>query len=94
MRTLTIPEPFKTLDPPAGPIVTRFISLAPLGNAQKQKSLHALALVPASEMDPQALAAQPEGTTASPYDVSRKRPMEDEAGLGEFLCYWDKNTEQ
>jgi hypothetical protein len=35
--------------------------------AAKAKSLHALALTPASDLPPDQLSAQPEGATASPY---------------------------
>lgn len=34
----------------------------------KQKSLHALALVPSSDQGPEALSSIPEGSTPSPYD--------------------------
>lgn len=48
----------------------------PAGNAAKQKSLHALGMVPAAHMDASALNARPEGATGSPYEAaaaSRKR---------------------
>jgi hypothetical protein len=72
----------------AGAHVTRFIGLAPVGNAAKQKSLHALALVPAADMDAASLGARPEGTTPCPYALpsASKRPFPgagDDAGLGE-----------
>lgn len=63
----------------AGAHVTRFIALAPVGNSSKQRFLHALALVPAAEMDAETLAARPANTTSSPYEEassSRKRPHE------------------
>ena len=63
----------------AGAHVTRFIALAAVGNTSKQKFLHALALIPAAEMDAKALTVQPPNTTASPYEEAssgRKRPFE------------------
>jgi hypothetical protein len=57
-----------------------------VGNAAKAKNLHALALVPATEMDAATLTQKPEGTTPCPYELpgSSKRPFpgEDE-GLGD-----------
>jgi hypothetical protein len=57
--------------------------------AAKQKSLHALALVPSSEQDADALSAIPDGSTPSPYDDSlhqqqgkkRQQPMEVRLGM-------------
>ncbi len=51
----------------SGAHVTRFIGLAEVGNASKQKSLHALALVPASQMDVKELQQKPADTTAIPF---------------------------
>lgn len=62
-----------------------------VGNSQKQKWLHALGLVPAAEMTPEALQAVPEGTTKCPYgggkgggEGGRKRPVgeEEDTDLG------------
>ena len=47
--------PYMNKDLGAGAHATRFIGLAPVGNAAKQKFLHALALVPAVDMDQKAL---------------------------------------
>ena len=64
-----------------GSHVTRFIALASVGNASKQKFLHALGLVPAADMDTAALATQPPNTTPSPYEqASRKRQHEADSG--------------
>ena len=67
----------------AGSHVTRFIGLAMVGNTGKQRFLHALALVPAAEMDAATLAAKPANTTPSPYEgvaTARKRPYEASIG--------------
>ena len=72
----------------AGSHATRFIGLAAVGNANKQKHLHALGLMPAVDMDQKALTARPEGASDSPYGgaANGKRPLEDEdAELGEGL---------
>eukprot|EP00232_Nephroselmis_pyriformis_P016762 CAMPEP_0182878580 /NCGR_PEP_ID=MMETSP0034_2-20130328/15439_1 /TAXON_ID=156128 /ORGANISM="Nephroselmis pyriformis, Strain CCMP717" /LENGTH=642 /DNA_ID=CAMNT_0025011473 /DNA_START=1 /DNA_END=1929 /DNA_ORIENTATION=+ len=64
-------EPYK---PPApARHVTRFIALGAVGNAGKHKSLHALGLVAAKDMDAASLAAVPPGTTRDPYSA----PAED-----------------
>ena len=62
---------------PAGAHVTRFVGLASLGNAAKAKALHALALVPAADMDLATLHQKPDGTTPSPYHIASnaKRPL-------------------
>ncbi len=50
--------PYMNKDLGAGAHATRFIGLAPVGNAGKQKFLHALALVPAVDMDQKALTVR------------------------------------
>jgi hypothetical protein len=57
---------------------TRFVALAPVGNAGKQKFLHALGLVPASTMSPEQLAQQPDGCTPSPFEMAAKRPAQEQ----------------
>ena len=52
--------PYSNPDLGAGTHVTRFIGLAAVGNVAKQKSLHALELVPASEMHIDTLQQKPE----------------------------------
>ncbi|EME42564.1 hypothetical protein DOTSEDRAFT_89929 [Dothistroma septosporum NZE10] len=52
--------------------VTRFISLAPLNNRQKQKAMYAFTLEP-SAPPPQQI---PDGCTASPFTSSKKRKLE------------------
>lgn len=61
----------------AGSHVTRFIGLAEFGNASKQKSLHALGIQPAAEMEPSALQQKPAGSTPCPYTAAQKRPVDD-----------------
>ncbi len=69
--------------------MTRFIALASVGNAAKAKSLHALALTPAADMDIAALTQRPDGTTPCPYELpnASKRPFpgQDE-GTGGQVC--------
>ena len=52
--------PYLNADLGAGSHVTRFIGLACVGNVAKQKSLHALGLTPAAQMDLEALQQKPE----------------------------------
>lgn len=69
--------------------MTRFIALASVGNPAKAKSLHALALTPAADMDIAALTQRPDGTTPCPYELpsASKRPFpgQDE-GTGGQVC--------
>ena len=60
----------------AGSHVTRFIALAEVGNAAKQKSLHALNVQPAVEMEAATLQQKPAGSTPCPYTTGLKRPLE------------------
>lgn len=52
--------------------VTRFLSLAPYGNASKQKWIYAFSLEPSAE-PPKSL---PAGVTASPFTAPRKRKLD------------------
>ena len=52
--------PYLNTDLGAGAHVTRFIGLASVANVAKQKSLHALGLVPAADMDIETLQQKPE----------------------------------
>jgi hypothetical protein len=61
--------PYASRDLGAGARATRFLALAPVGNAAKAKFLHALALVPAHALPPEQLAAVPAGATPSPYEL-------------------------
>lgn len=69
--------PYMNKDLGAGAHATRFISLAPVGNPEKAKWLHALGVVPAAQMTTEALHARPAGCTESPYMMagSSKRPV-------------------
>ena len=75
----------------AGGHVTRFIALASVGNPAKAKSLHALALTPAADMDIAVLTQRPDGTTPCPYELpnSSKRALngqDEDAGGQAGLC--------
>ncbi|XP_077210605.1 cwfJ-like family protein / zinc finger (CCCH-type) family protein isoform X1 [Tasmannia lanceolata] len=52
--------------------VTRFLGLAPVGNKDKQKFIHAISPTPASTMPAAELCMKPPNTTLSPYTVSEK----------------------
>ena len=71
--------------------MTRFIALASVGNPAKAKSLHALALTPAADMDIAVLTQRPDGTTPCPYELpkSSKRALngqDEDAGGQARLC--------
>ena len=71
--------------------MTRFIALASVGNSAKAKSLHALALTPAADMDIAVLTQRPDGTTPCPYELpnSSKRALngqDDDTGGQVWLC--------
>lgn len=74
-------EPFfhPPKDPQSDPEVTRFISLAPLGNARKAKAMYAFSLA----ISPGPL---PQGSTVSPFlaraDLSKKRSAPSDRGEG------------
>jgi len=68
-------EPFfhASADPPHP--ITRFVSLAPFGNAEKSKWIYAFSLEP-STAPPSVL---PQGCTASPFLARKKRKLEPQA---------------
>ncbi|XP_060209919.1 zinc finger CCCH domain-containing protein 64 isoform X2 [Lycium barbarum] len=54
---------------------TRFLGLAPVGNKDKQKFIHAISPTPASTMSKTELTAKPPNTTLSPYtNVDKAAP--------------------
>ncbi|KAL8093926.1 zinc finger CCCH domain-containing protein 64 [Apium graveolens] len=57
-------EPYANID---AVHVTRFIGLAPVGNADKQKFIHALSPTPAATMAATEISMKPTNTTSSPY---------------------------
>ncbi|XP_052199797.1 zinc finger CCCH domain-containing protein 64 isoform X2 [Diospyros lotus] len=66
--------------------VTRFFGLAPVGNKNKQKFIHAISPTPASTMSASELRVTPPNTTSSPYtfvgktaqtERTEKRPSSD-----------------
>lgn len=76
--------------------MTRFIALASVGNPAKAKSLHALALTPAADMDIAALTQRPDGTTPCPYELpsASKRPFpgQDEGSGGQVCALTSAST--
>ena len=74
--------PYASPDLGAGPRATRFIGLAHVGNAAKQKFLHALALAPSAAQTPEQLSAVPEGATASPFVDAKGRRRDAGGGDG------------
>jgi len=81
--------------------VTRFIALGAVGNAQKEKWMHALGVQPAVSMPPPQLYSVPPGSSVSPYSVqaiqaaaaAAKRPFEgvDEGGPeGQYWRFQEK----
>lgn len=76
-----------------------------MGNASKQKWLHALGLTPASDMTPEQLQQVPEGSAVSPYGAGsssgkgKKRGAdgapggdeEDEGDLGAQTWRWQQH---
>ncbi|XP_009793980.1 zinc finger CCCH domain-containing protein 64 [Nicotiana sylvestris] len=59
--------------------VTRFLGLAPVGNKDKQKFIHAISPTPASTMSKTELRAKPPNTTLSPYTIVGKAAPHDGA---------------
>ncbi|KAM0026666.1 putative transcription factor C3H family [Helianthus debilis subsp. tardiflorus] len=57
-------EPYVNVD---AAHVTRFIGLAAVGNASKQKFIHAISPTPASTMSSTEISTKPPNTTLSPY---------------------------
>ncbi|KAH7619036.1 hypothetical protein Ndes2526B_g05985 [Nannochloris sp. 'desiccata'] len=95
--------PYLNPDLGAGTLATRFISLGNVGNTTKQKWLHALGVVPASQMTPEELSTSPQGATKSPYlRMSAKRAAEGQPdntgggddGLGEQSWRWHDRSKR
>ncbi|KXZ54774.1 hypothetical protein GPECTOR_4g844 [Gonium pectorale] len=82
--------PFSHRDLGAGIRVTRFVGLAPLGHPSKAKSLHALGLVPAAALEPEALTAAPEGCTPSPFELRQAKREQDEMNAGGDFNRWQQ----
>ncbi|KAL2553721.1 Zinc finger CCCH domain-containing protein 64 [Forsythia ovata] len=59
--------------------VTRFFGLAPVGNRNKQKFMHAISPTPASTMSTSELCTKPPNTTLSPYTIVDKASPTDGA---------------
>lgn len=91
--------PYLNPDIGTGSHATRFISLGEVGNADKQKWLHALQLVPASEMTEESLKSVPPGTTESPYEykgagVKRGAELNGDANMGEQSWRWTDRSKR
>lgn len=61
---------------------TRFISLASVGNAKKQKWLHALGIEPGGTMNPIKLCQMPPDSTPSPYAMAGVSSLQQRGGGG------------
>ena len=68
--------------------VTRFLSLAPFGNPEKQKWIYAFSLEP-SAPPPQAL---PQGCTASPFTNTKKRKLKSQQDSYNSFRYANSNS--
>lgn len=80
-------EPFVTAasDDKGDTFVTRFISMAPFGNAAKAKAMYAFTLNKADE-------SVPPGTTASPFKPKeKKRPHNDDSSFSRFGSHHDNH---
>lgn len=90
--------PYINPDLGAGSHVTRFVSLADVGNNSKQKWLHALALKPASQMEPEALSAVPAGSTGFPFSSQAiqagKRSIMETSELGAQTWRWQEHSKR
>lgn len=78
--------PYTNPDLGAGTHVTRFIGLAAVGNVAKQKSLHALGLVPAADMDVEALQQKPEVRSSPSHCQSMRHLHICHIGVGRSSC--------
>ena len=82
-------EPFFHNTPPPRPI-TRFISLAPFGNTEKQKWIYAFSLEPSAPPP----AALPEGCTAPPFATQKKRKLDSQQESYNNFRYSNGNSNQ
>lgn len=80
-------EPYFHPGPPPRP-VTRFLSLAPLNNAQKHKAMYAFSLEP-SATPPERM---PEGCTALPFAGSKKRKLDSQQDSYNQFRYGNGNS--
>ncbi|XP_022147642.1 zinc finger CCCH domain-containing protein 64 isoform X2 [Momordica charantia] len=63
-------EPYSNVD---AVHVTRFLGLAPVGNKEKQKFIHALSPIPSSTMSATEISMKPPNTTLSPYILTERK---------------------
>ncbi|KAI3845553.1 hypothetical protein MKX03_019702, partial [Papaver bracteatum] len=64
-------EPYSN---PEAKHVTRFVGLAPVGNKDKQKFIHAISPTPASMLSADEMSNRPPNTTLSPYSTVQTTP--------------------
>ncbi|XP_057247376.1 zinc finger CCCH domain-containing protein 64 isoform X2 [Beta vulgaris subsp. vulgaris] len=67
-------EPYTNID---AVHVTRFFGLAPVGNKEKQKFMHAISPTPASTMTVAEISTKPPNTTLSPYTIVDDTPRKE-----------------
>ncbi|CAK9140534.1 unnamed protein product [Ilex paraguariensis] len=89
-------EPYANVD---AAHVTRFLGLAPVGNKDKQKFIHALSPTPASTMSAAELDMRPPNTTLLPYGFAEKTVHTDGAAKrpGDSISdlqYWRYDVSQ
>ncbi|CAB4064463.1 CWF19-like protein 1 [Lepeophtheirus salmonis] len=70
--------------------VTRFVSLAPVGNTQKEKWLYAFNIIPLSKLTNEELTQQPEYASDIPYKMSHL--IQDEENNGGSQFFFDMNA--
>nr|XP_043616736.1 zinc finger CCCH domain-containing protein 64 [Erigeron canadensis] len=68
--------------------ITRFIGLAAVGNASKQKFIHAISPTPASTMSSNEISTKPPNTTLSPYTYVEKEPEKRSSDVANDPQYW------
>ncbi|GLI67306.1 hypothetical protein VaNZ11_011492 [Volvox africanus] len=86
--------PFSHRDLGAGIRVTRFVGLAPQRHPSKAKALHALGMVPAANMEPEALSVVPEGCTPSPFELRKAKRDQEEMNAGGEFSRWQQAKKQ
>lgn len=79
--------------------MTRFISIASVGNQKKQKWIHALGLVPCENMDVEQFTSIPADATQCPYSLfqtrmKRKMNGDDEEELGKQSWRWEDRAKK
>lgn len=88
--------PYINEDKGTGRHVTRFLGMGPVGNAEKQKWIQALGLVPCERMEPGQFKAIPPESTKCPYSGfhGRKRDVDETSLHGEQPWRWQDATKR